>query len=201
MTPPPKSARGRSHTPPSSPAENGSASREQSGATLLAVGVIQRNNVVLSGPTQAQPMLFAHGFGCDQNMWRFVAPEFEGDFKVILFDHVGAGGSDLTAYDKSKYSTLQGYAADVVEIDGPFGADPIDSWLTIVSASLLAYLEPYRDNALEGHPWRDWASAARRPHVNRFRRRVPARPLLDRERRLKADGRQEVRHRPVLVDQ
>ena len=60
-------------------------------------------------------MVFAHGFGCDQNMWRFVAPEFE-DFKVVLFDHVGAGGSDLSAYDSRKYSTLSGYADDMVEI-------------------------------------------------------------------------------------
>ena len=59
---------------------------------------------------------FAHGFGCDQNMWRFVAPKFEGDFKVVLFDHVGAGGSDLSAYDPGKYSTLSGYADDVVAI-------------------------------------------------------------------------------------
>jgi sigma-B regulation protein RsbQ len=61
-------------------------------------------------------MVFAHGFGCDQNMWRFVAPEFEHDFKVVLFDHVGAGGSDLSAYNPRKYSTLAGYADDVVEI-------------------------------------------------------------------------------------
>jgi sigma-B regulation protein RsbQ len=61
-------------------------------------------------------MIFAHGFGCDQNMWRFVEPAFAHDFKTVLFDHVGAGGSDLKAYDKSKYSTLAGYAADVVEI-------------------------------------------------------------------------------------
>jgi sigma-B regulation protein RsbQ len=61
-------------------------------------------------------MVFAHGFGCDQNMWRFVAPAFENDFKVVLFDHVGAGGSDLSAYDPRKYSTLSGYAHDVVEI-------------------------------------------------------------------------------------
>ena len=66
-------------------------------------------------------MVFAHGFGCDQNMWRFVAPEFEGDFKVILFDHVGAGGSDLSAYDKTKYSTLDGYADDLVEIGSELG--------------------------------------------------------------------------------
>src|ERR1700761_3256255 len=61
-------------------------------------------------------MMFAHGLGCDQNMWRFVEPAFEGDFRTVLFDHVGAGGSDLKAYDKTKYSTLAGYADDVVEI-------------------------------------------------------------------------------------
>ena len=67
--------------------------------------VLTRNNVHVSG-RGGRAMVFAHGFGCDQNMWRFVAPEFEGDFKVVLFDHVGAGGSDLSAYDKTKYSTL-----------------------------------------------------------------------------------------------
>ena len=61
-------------------------------------------------------MVFAHGFGCDQNMWRFVAPAFEDDFKVVLFDHVGAGGSDLAAYDQQKYSALSGYAEDIIEI-------------------------------------------------------------------------------------
>jgi sigma-B regulation protein RsbQ len=74
-----------------------------------------RNNVHVTGRGD-RPMVFAHGFGCDQNMWRFVAPEFENDFKVVLFDHVGAGGSDLSAYDKTKYSTLHGYADDLVEI-------------------------------------------------------------------------------------
>jgi sigma-B regulation protein RsbQ len=61
-------------------------------------------------------MVFAHGFGCDQNMWRFVAPAFEQQFRIVLFDHVGAGGSDLSAYSRQKYSSLEGYADDVVEI-------------------------------------------------------------------------------------
>ena len=61
-------------------------------------------------------MVFAHGFGCDQNMWRFVAPAFEDRFRTVLFDHVGAGQSDLSAYDVVKYSTLGGYADDVIEI-------------------------------------------------------------------------------------
>jgi sigma-B regulation protein RsbQ len=68
-----------------------------------------------------QAMVFAHGFGCDQNMWRFVEPAFAPDFKTVLFDHVGAGGSDLNAYDKAKYSKLAGYADDVVEIGRELG--------------------------------------------------------------------------------
>lgn len=61
-------------------------------------------------------MLFAHGFGCDQNMWRFVAPAFEDEFRVICFDHVGSGGSDLAAYDPDRYSSLAGYADDVLAL-------------------------------------------------------------------------------------
>jgi sigma-B regulation protein RsbQ len=61
-------------------------------------------------------MLFAHGFGCDQNMWRYVAPAFEDEYRVVLFDHVGAGRSDLSAYDRIKYSSLDGYAADILEL-------------------------------------------------------------------------------------
>jgi sigma-B regulation protein RsbQ len=80
------------------------------------VDVLARNNVVLSGQPSGQPMMFAHGFGCDSNMWRYVAPEFEADHRVVLFDHVGAGHSDTTAYDREKYSSLRGYADDVLEI-------------------------------------------------------------------------------------
>lgn len=61
-------------------------------------------------------MIFAHGFGCDQNMWRLVAPEFAKDFRVVLFDHVGAGKSDLNAWSPEKYASLNGYAEDVVEL-------------------------------------------------------------------------------------
>jgi sigma-B regulation protein RsbQ len=61
-------------------------------------------------------MIFAHGFGCDQNMWRLIVPAFEDSYRIVLFDHVGAGGSDLSAYDRRKYATLDGYAADVLEI-------------------------------------------------------------------------------------
>src|ERR1700733_4765214 len=79
-----------------------------------------RNNVHVRGEG-SKAMLFAHGFGCDQNMWRSVAPAFEGAFRTVLFDHVGAGGSDLSAYDAAKYASLSGYAADVVEIGHELG--------------------------------------------------------------------------------
>ena len=78
--------------------------------------VLSRNNVTTGGVPGGRPMMFAHGFGCDQNMWRYVAPAFEADFRTVLFDHVGAGRSDLSAYDPARYSSLAGYAADVLEI-------------------------------------------------------------------------------------
>ena len=78
--------------------------------------VIARNHVVASGDPGGRPMLFAHGFGCDQQMWRHVAPAFEPDHRVILFDHVGAGQSDLSAWDPERYATLDGYTEDVLEI-------------------------------------------------------------------------------------
>ncbi|MBX9926765.1 MAG: alpha/beta hydrolase [Hyphomicrobiaceae bacterium] len=66
-------------------------------------------------------MVFAHGFGCDQQMWRFVAPQFEEDFKVVLFDHVGSGRSHLAAYSSEKYASLSGYTSDLVEIGDVVG--------------------------------------------------------------------------------
>lgn len=81
----------------------------------MSQAVVRRNNVKVSGKG-TQPMMFAHGFGCDQNMWRFVTPAFENDYKVILFDYVGSGHSDLESYDAKRYSALQGYAQDVLDI-------------------------------------------------------------------------------------
>ncbi len=78
--------------------------------------ILKRNNVNLSGDPDGRPMMFAHGFGCDQHMWTPVAAAFEADHRVILFDHVGAGASDLSAWDPEKYASLDGYAGDVVEI-------------------------------------------------------------------------------------
>jgi sigma-B regulation protein RsbQ len=80
------------------------------------VDVLERNRVRVTGVPGGRPMLFVHGFGCDQEMWRFVAPDFAVDHQVVLFDQVGSGKSDLSAYDSEKYGSLQGYADDVVEI-------------------------------------------------------------------------------------
>jgi sigma-B regulation protein RsbQ len=81
----------------------------------MSVDVRKRNNVKVFG-RGSQPMVFAHGFGCDQNMWRFVAPAFEDDYRIVLFDYVGSGGSDLGAYDPERYSSLDGYADDVLDV-------------------------------------------------------------------------------------
>ncbi len=78
--------------------------------------VFARHNVTVSGPADGQPMLFAHGFGCDQNIWRYVAPRFADRFRVVLFDHVGAGGSDLTSYDPERYASLSGYMQVVLDL-------------------------------------------------------------------------------------
>jgi len=77
--------------------------------------ILRRNNVVVTG-RGTQPLILAHGFGCDQNMWRFVAPAFEDDYRVVLFDYVGSGRSDLSAYDPVRYGSLEGYAQDVLDI-------------------------------------------------------------------------------------
>jgi sigma-B regulation protein RsbQ len=79
------------------------------------LSILKRNNVTVHGDGD-QAMVFAHGFGCDQNMWRLVEPTFRSNFRTVLFDHVGAGGSDLSAYSKEKYASLEGYADDVIEI-------------------------------------------------------------------------------------
>jgi len=75
-----------------------------------------RHNVHELGPAGGQSMVFAHGFGCDQHMWRHVAPRFADRHRVVLFDHVGSGGADPAAYDRDRHARLDGYAEDVVAI-------------------------------------------------------------------------------------
>ncbi|QQQ29194.1 alpha/beta fold hydrolase [Chryseobacterium indoltheticum] len=79
------------------------------------MSAIKRNNVVINGNGE-NVIMFAHGFGCDQNMWRYVYPAFQDNYTTVLFDHVGAGNSDLSAYSFQKYDELEGYAEDIVEI-------------------------------------------------------------------------------------
>lgn len=86
--------------------------------------VRQRNNVRTMGQGPGT-IVFAHGFGCDQNMWRFLAPRYAAQFRVVLFDLVGSGMSDLSAYDRQKYATLQGHADDLMEILDECEAGPV----------------------------------------------------------------------------
>jgi sigma-B regulation protein RsbQ len=79
------------------------------------VAVLRRNNVSISGSGE-RTMMFAHGFGCDQNMWTPVASDLGRDFRIVLFDYVGHGRSELQAWDPERYSDLAGFAEDVVEI-------------------------------------------------------------------------------------
>jgi len=77
--------------------------------------IIKRNNVKIIGDG-GQAILFAHGFGCDQNAWKFVVDAFTDDYKVVLFDYTGSGKSDLSQYRSDKYSHLDGYVQDILDI-------------------------------------------------------------------------------------
>ena len=108
--------------------------------------VRERHNVRVTGQGP-RAMVFAHGFGCDQNMWCWVAPAFESRFRVILFDHLGAGGSDLSAFDPERHSSLRGYAQDVVEIcraldvrGGVFVGHSVSAMIGVLAAKLAPEL-------------------------------------------------------------
>ncbi len=90
----------------------------------LPVGVQQRNNVEVRGDGPAT-LVFAHGFGCDQSMWRLLAPGYASRFRTVLFDLVGSGQSDLSAYDREKYDSLHGHASDALEIIDQFARGPV----------------------------------------------------------------------------
>ena len=107
----------------------------------------ERLNVTEAGRGDGRPLVFAHGFGCDQRMWRLVTPAFEDAYRVVLFDHVGSGRSDLRAYDRAKYGTLHGYAEDVLEICSALGLTDVVFVGHSVSAMigvLAAIMEPGR---------------------------------------------------------
>ncbi|MBT9392716.1 alpha/beta hydrolase [Hymenobacter sp. NST-14] len=85
---------------------------------------LKRQNVTVSGSGE-QLIVFSHGFGCDQRMWRLVAPAFEADYRVVLLDLVGAGGSDLSAYDPARYATLHAHAEDLLAVVAALAAGPV----------------------------------------------------------------------------
>jgi len=116
----------------------------------MPTNVLQRNNVKVMGRGQ-QAIIFAHGYGCDQNMWRFISPAFLDSHKVILFDHVGAGGSDLSAYSRVRYGTLKGYADDVLELCRELGVTRsvfVGHSVSAMIGALAAIAEPERFDKL-----------------------------------------------------
>ncbi|MFB9127243.1 alpha/beta hydrolase [Paraburkholderia dipogonis] len=88
------------------------------------MSITQRNNIQISGSGK-RTMVLAHGFGCDQSMWRLLAPSFHDEYRTVLFDHVGSGSSDLSAYDIDKYDSLYGYASDLIEIIREVAEGPV----------------------------------------------------------------------------
>lgn len=109
-------------------------------STVARTAIEHKLNVKIAGAGR-RTMMFAHGFGCDQNMWRFVAPAFEPDFRTVLFDYVGAGGSDHSTYDIETYATLDGYAGDVVALaraldvsDGVFVGHSVSAMIGVIAA-------------------------------------------------------------------
>lgn len=89
------------------------------------LNVLQRNHVTISGLEEGATLVFAHGFGCDQRLWRWVAPAFETQFRVVLFDYVGSGQADAGAYSEARYAGLEGYASDVVEVVEALECGPV----------------------------------------------------------------------------
>lgn len=113
--------------------------------------VLRRNNVTVSGRADGRAMVFAHGFGCDQTMWRFVAPAFADDYRIVLFDHVGMGGSDLSAWDADKYGSLDGYARDILEICAALDLDDavfVGHSVSAMMGVLAAIAQPERFSSL-----------------------------------------------------
>ena len=120
-------------------------------ATLAGMDVARRNNVTVTGNPRGRTVVLAHGFGCDQNMWRLTVPALADDYQVVLFDFVGAGRSDASAFSEDRYSSLDGYAQDVVEVcealdlrDAVFVGHSVSAMVGVLAADLA----PQRIGAL-----------------------------------------------------
>ncbi|MFD4033272.1 alpha/beta fold hydrolase [Streptomyces sp. NPDC058637] len=112
--------------------------------------VLSRNHVRVTGRAGGPVVVLAHGFGCDQNMWRMVVPMLERDFTVVLFDHVGAGRSDLSAWDRERYSSLDGYADDVLELCQELALGPVTFVGHSVSAMMGVLAAAWKPEAFAG---------------------------------------------------
>jgi sigma-B regulation protein RsbQ len=86
---------------------------------------IKRNNVTVMG-SGARTLVMAHGFGCDQNMWRFITPCLDQDYRIVLFDYAGCGKADGRYFDAKKYSTLDGFAQDILDVCGALDLRQVD---------------------------------------------------------------------------
>ncbi|MFF8096389.1 alpha/beta fold hydrolase [Streptomyces sp. NPDC016675] len=104
----------------------------------------RRNNVTITGNPEGRTVVLAHGFGCDQNMWRLTVPALARDYRVVLFDYVGSGRSDLAAFSEDRYGTLDGYARDVVEVcealdlrDAVFVGHSVSAMIGVLAAAMV----------------------------------------------------------------
>ncbi|UTT50345.1 MULTISPECIES: alpha/beta hydrolase [Rhodococcus] len=98
--------------------------------------VVRRNSATITGNRSGPVVVLAHGFGCDQHLWRLVTPRLESDFTVVRFDHVGSGRSDATAWDPRRYSRMETYAEDVVDLCRGLDLGPVVFVGHSVSASI-----------------------------------------------------------------
>jgi sigma-B regulation protein RsbQ len=118
---------------------------------MVGMDVRRRNNVTIMGPSAGPVVVLAHGFGCDQNMWRLVVPALAERYRVVLFDYVGSGGSDASAWTGERYSSLHGYARDVVEVCEELevrGATFVGHSVSAMVGVLAAQAAPERIGAL-----------------------------------------------------
>ncbi|MGW2692075.1 alpha/beta fold hydrolase [Streptomyces sp. NPDC001296] len=105
--------------------------------------IARRNNVTVTGNPQGRTVVLAHGFGCDQNMWRLMLPALVEDYRVVLFDYVGAGRSDAAAFSEDRYASLDGYARDVMEVceavdvrDAVFVGHSVSAMIGVLAADM-----------------------------------------------------------------
>ncbi|MFJ9119465.1 alpha/beta fold hydrolase [Streptomyces sp. NPDC102394] len=105
--------------------------------------IARRNNVTVTGNPHGRTVVLAHGFGCDQNMWRSTVPALAPEYRVVLFDYVGSGRSELSAFSPDRYASLQGYAQDVMEVcdaldlrDAVFVGHSVSAMIGVLAADM-----------------------------------------------------------------